>query len=89
VNIPSERFHDDADADAIVAQLRGHKRVVFHCMFSQQRGPFCAARFAARLRGSAAAAGGVAPQVLVLHGGWRSFSRAFGGDATLTEGVDW
>ena len=90
MNIPSERFHADADADAIVAQLRSKTRVVFHCMFSQQRGPFCAARFAARLRGGAAAAGaGGSPQVLVLHGGWRGFSRAFGDDETLTEGVDW
>jgi hypothetical protein len=54
-------------------------------MFSQQRGPYSAGRFAARLQ----AAGATAPQVLVLAGGWRGFNRAYGDDETLVEGVDW
>ena len=110
VNITSDRFYQDAEADAIVAQLRGAKRVVrpvgcprvcwslaraelmrtrrqvFHCMFSQQRGPFCAGRFAARLQ-AGAAGGGAAPQVLVLSGGWRGFRRAYGDVEELTEDV--
>jgi hypothetical protein len=58
-------------------------------MFSQQRGPYCAGRFAARLAEAAPAApGAAAPQVLVLHGGWRGWRRAYGADAKLSEGVE-
>jgi hypothetical protein len=63
-------------------------------MFSQQRGPYSAGRFAARLQAagvlrSATAAGATVPQVLVLAGGWRGFNRAYGDDDTLVEGIDW
>ncbi len=55
-------------------------------MFSQQRGPYCAGRFAARL--VEAAPGATVTQVLVLHGGWRGWRRAYGDDAQLSEGVE-
>ena len=78
VNITSDKFYEDADLDAVVLRLRGYKRVVFHCHFSQQRGPFSARRYAARLGDDADT------QVCVLHGGWRAWRSAFGDDATLT-----
>ena len=78
VNITSDKFYEDADLDAVVLRLRGYKRVVFHCHYSQQRGPFSARRYAARLGDDADT------QVCILHGGWRAWSSAFGNDATLT-----
>ena len=46
VNITADEFSQDEDVDALVQKVRagGHERVVFHCMLSQQRGPFCAKR---------------------------------------------
>ncbi len=85
MNIPSDRFYPDSAADKVVtAVLRtSPTRVVFHCMFSQQRGPFCASRFAARLP-----AGQALPEVLILHGGWKGWRKAFGDNAALTEGLE-
>lgn len=92
MNIPSDRFYPDSAADKVVtAVLRtSPTRVVFHCMFSQQRGPFCASRFAARLPAVAGEqnAPQALPEVLVLHGGWKGWSRAFGDNAALTEGLE-
>ena len=90
INIPSDRFYPDSAADKVVsAVLRtAPTRVVFHCMFSQQRGPFCASRFAARLPAAAPAEGASLPEVFVLQGGWKGWRNAFGDNATLTEGVE-
>jgi hypothetical protein len=40
-------WHAEETADKLLARLRdrGVSTVVFHCMLSQQRGPFCAGRF--------------------------------------------
>ena len=89
LNIPSDRFYPDSAADKVVtAVLRtSPTRVVFHCMFSQQRGPFCASRFAARLPAAAPATPAALPEVLVLQGGWKGWRHAFGDNAALTEGL--
>ena len=57
-------------------------RVVVHCMFSQQRGP----RAALRLSKAIEAAGSVRPSVLVLRGGWASWSAAYGAEDDLVAG---
>ena len=91
MNIPSDRFYPDSAADKVVtAVLRtAPTRVVFHCMFSQQRGPFAASRFAARLPAVAPAESVTAlPQVHVLQGGWKGWRHAFGDNAALTEGLE-
>ncbi|CAE8661895.1 unnamed protein product, partial [Polarella glacialis] len=55
------------------------RTVVFHCMFSQFRGPKCAQEYARLVRGSGEGSGGGAQQkVLVLRGGFVEFHRAFG-----------
>lgn len=79
VSLPSEQWSDSAAVDRFVAQLASQSAVVFHCMFSQQRGPSCAQLFAARAPASSPT------RVLVLHGGWRAWRREYGDDATLTE----
>ena len=90
VNLPSDRFYPDSAADKVVSALlkSAPKRVVFHCMLSQQRGPFAAGRFAARLGAAASPATAVLPEVLVLQGGWKAWRRAYGTDASLTEGAE-
>ena len=53
-NMPSSAFEDDDTADELVERLlvsvsNSLRPVfVFHCAFSQQRGPFCAQRFLSR-----------------------------------------
>lgn len=37
VNVPSETFYVDSNVDLLVEEFRSYERVVFHCMFSQQR----------------------------------------------------
>ena len=90
LNLPSDRFYPDSAADKVVTALlrSAPKRVVFHCMLSQQRGPFAAGRFAARLGAAAGPATAVLPEVLVLQGGWKAWRRAYGDNAALTEGAE-
>jgi len=40
VNIPYEKF--EAQLDDLVAKYKDHDHVIFHCMYSEQRGPHCA-----------------------------------------------
>jgi len=80
VNRPAHLLGEEAYLDRCVAEMAGAKRVVFHCMFSQQRGPVAASLFAAKLQG-----GVEQPEVLVLSGGWRGWRREFGDDLTLTQ----
>lgn len=57
------------------------KEVVFHCSFSQQRGPSCAAYFEGHLDSNADLS------VYVLKGGFRSWSRLYGDDNSVTESI--
>ena len=47
VNFPSETFGDDAMSE-LADLAHGKDAIVFHCMYSQQRGPTCARMFAAK-----------------------------------------
>lgn len=68
----------------LVRRLAGKKMVVFHCMFSQVRGPSSAVRY---LREKAATDGGSDAQVVYcLEGGFSSWQQSFGPDERLTEG---
>jgi len=79
VSIPSAQWSDSASVDRFVTRLTSSTTVVFHCMFSQQRGPSCAQLFAARLPATSPT------RVLVLHGGWRAWRREYGDDPVLTD----
>ena len=75
-----------SDAVPLVEALRGADTVVFHCMFSQQRGPACAQAYAQHRRKIAPPP--PAQQVLVLRDGFAGFQERFGANAEeLFEGV--
>ncbi|KAH9120798.1 hypothetical protein LEN26_002866 [Aphanomyces euteiches] len=74
INLPEDNFQDDDDVDNIVEEFKNVPTVVFHCMMSQVRGPFCAKRFQSRvdvvLEGAE-----TKPQVRILTGGFNLFGR--------------
>ena len=74
-----------SDAAPLVEALRGAETVVFHCMFSQQRGPACAQAYAQHRRKITPPP---AQRVLVLRDGFAGFQERFGANAEeLFEGV--
>jgi len=77
VNAPSEFFREELDA-LIAEQVQGKHKVVVHCMLSQQRGPRCATLLADRLHQL-----GLPQSVLVMRGGFRTFSAMYKDDASL------
>lgn len=82
INLDSYQFSNDTAVDALIdQQLAGKGRVVVHCMLSQQRGPRCASRLAARLQER----GLVQPAVLVMAGGFQKFARLYGDNPELVE----
>ena len=75
-----------SDAVPLVEALRGADTVVFHCMFSQQRGPACAQAYAQHRRKVTPPL--PAQRVLVLRDGFAGFQERFGANAEeLFEGV--
>ena len=75
-----------SDAVPLVEALRGADTVVFHCMFSQQRGPACAQAYAQHRRKVTPPL--PAQRVLVLRDGFAGFQERFGANAEeLSEGV--
>ena len=75
-----------SDAAPLVQALRGADTVVFHCMFSQQRGPACAQAYAQHRRKIAPPL--PAQRVLVLRDGFAGFQERFGGGANAEELFD-
>ena len=69
----------------LVEALRGADTVVFHCMYSQQRGPACAQAYAQHRRKVTSPL--PAQQVLVLRDGFAGFQERFGTAEELFEGV--
>ena len=72
-----------SDAAPLVEALRGAETVVFHCMFSQQRGPACAQAYAQHRRKITPPP--PAQRVLVLRDGFAGFQERFGGGANAEE----
>ena len=71
IHVPSELFEDDDGVDAVQAHAQGKTTIVFHCQYSQQRGPFCAQRYCAAMTAHDDKAGEV--RVLILRGGFRAW----------------
>jgi len=75
-HIPSDMFADDDDASKQVSEILNstesveNSAFVFHCQFSQQRGPFCAKRFL-----SLCSHQDKHPSVYILQGGFDSWKR--------------
>lgn len=62
--------------DEIISRLKGCKKIVFHCMYSQQRGPRCAGKMKERLvRRNKEDGGNDEPdlKVYILEGGFKTF----------------
>ena len=80
---PSEQWSSEAYVAQLAQRLVHAQRtsVVLHCMYSQQRGPACAARLAR-------VAGDSGLQISVLSGGWMAWRRAYGDDTELTTPLD-
>jgi hypothetical protein len=72
IHFPSKRATPDAYAQLLASLTHsGIKRVVFHCMFSQARGPTGARKFVSLF--PVQARGGL--EVLILEGGMQGFFR--------------
>lgn len=82
---PSETFTDCLSD--YVERFKEMTRVVFHCMYSQARGPKCARRFAKKCDEEFGA--GTGPKVFVLDGGFQRFFKEHGEDKDLFEDLDW
>eukprot|EP00603_Paraphysomonas_imperforata_P015956 CAMPEP_0114484432 /NCGR_PEP_ID=MMETSP0104-20121206/19412_1 /TAXON_ID=37642 ORGANISM="Paraphysomonas imperforata, Strain PA2" /NCGR_SAMPLE_ID=MMETSP0104 /ASSEMBLY_ACC=CAM_ASM_000202 /LENGTH=141 /DNA_ID=CAMNT_0001660483 /DNA_START=1 /DNA_END=426 /DNA_ORIENTATION=+ len=86
LNIPVDEFECDDTIDEILSTHITEKKeyIVFHCMFSQMRGPFCAKRYSAaksRRCGSDDDCDNSLPQIKILRGGykaWKALSNSLG-----------
>ncbi|EQC36563.1 hypothetical protein SDRG_06009 [Saprolegnia diclina VS20] len=87
VNLPEDHFQDDDDVDAVVEDFKAVPQIVFHCMMSQIRGPFCAKRFKSRMEICLEDAPHK-PDVRVLYGGFQLFGREYRNDPELVEDMD-
>jgi Cdc25 family phosphatase len=80
----SESLEDDAVLCNLVKIIRGHARVVVHCMKSQQRGPMVAFRLINRLaiileeEQEQRTTSTNKPSILVLRGGYEGFVKECG-----------
>ncbi|KAJ3383977.1 hypothetical protein HDU84_003253 [Entophlyctis sp. JEL0112] len=77
VNIPAYNFV--ANPQAYADQLGKTKKVIFHCLMSQVRGPKCANAYQQTLSPDSS------QEVYVLEGGFSAWGGSYGGDETLTE----
>mmetsp|Transcript_3426 Transcript_3426/g.10403 ORF Transcript_3426/g.10403 Transcript_3426/m.10403 type:complete len:136 (-) Transcript_3426:2568-2975(-) len=85
-NIPRDRFKYTVDEQ--VEKFKDDHHVVFHCMLSQVRGPYCAQLFQKKLSEH-----GIHPQpkVSVLEGGFSTFAGQHYKEKTFFENMnmDW
>ena len=82
INVPSESWRDEAVVNELISKCSSSKKVVFHCMKSQQRGPACASIFVEALRKSESVE---RPEVRVLRGGYSAWSFKYSGDSSAIE----
>eukprot|EP00188_Purpureofilum_apyrenoidigerum_P000176 Plantae.Rhodophyta-Purpureofilum_apyrenoidigerum.ctg10676.p1 GENE.Plantae.Rhodophyta-Purpureofilum_apyrenoidigerum.ctg10676~~Plantae.Rhodophyta-Purpureofilum_apyrenoidigerum.ctg10676.p1 ORF type:complete len:134 (-),score=19.76 Plantae.Rhodophyta-Purpureofilum_apyrenoidigerum.ctg10676:313-714(-) len=82
-NIPRDRFKYTVDEQ--VKRFKDKQHVVFHCMLSQVRGPYCAQLFQKKLDEH-----GISPQpkVSILEGGFSTFAGQFYKDKELFENMN-
>mmetsp|Transcript_8199 Transcript_8199/g.16023 ORF Transcript_8199/g.16023 Transcript_8199/m.16023 type:complete len:140 (-) Transcript_8199:192-611(-) len=72
INVPSWRFPDKLED--LLKEHKDRKAIVFHCMFSQQRGPRAARAFSQAL---ASKHKDSKCKVYYLTGGWRAWAAAY------------
>eukprot|EP00741_Cyanophora_paradoxa_P012499 tig00020610_g12077.t1 len=83
LHVPSQEFDDKVSN--LVERFKNHDVLVFHCMYSQQRGPSCAMRFARELSARAPSA---KVQTAILKGGFINFFHKHKGNPALFEDLD-
>jgi Cdc25 family phosphatase len=90
MNVPSELWDDASTILMLIEKTAGKEHVVFHCMKSQQRGPFCARLFHEAL--GEAASTTATPKVHVLRFGFSGWRNTYCDDEGLivwgTDGVE-
>ncbi|KIJ17806.1 hypothetical protein PAXINDRAFT_9748 [Paxillus involutus ATCC 200175] len=84
-NLPSLKFQ--AGVDNLISKTKDVPMVIFHCKFSQERGPVAAAIYDAR-RALKEADGYKNQQVYVLQGGFNTFATTHKNDPRLVENWD-
>uniref|UniRef100_A0A061RFC9 Rhodanese-like protein n=1 Tax=Tetraselmis sp. GSL018 TaxID=582737 RepID=A0A061RFC9_9CHLO len=84
MNLPQPFFSKDENIDGVIRGLisQGKRRIIFHCWLSQQRGPWCADRFAKRLE---QCGGTDIDYVNVLKNGYKRFSRLYLNETDLVD----
>lgn len=86
-HIPAPTFR--SDPVRYLPLCEGKEKVIFHCMFSQVRGPGCANAFANALHRSSSQAGVRRPEVLIMSGGFHAFAQlALDGNLDAVENFD-
>ncbi|KAH8833922.1 Rhodanese-like protein [Flagelloscypha sp. PMI_526] len=88
IHSPSATFN--LEVNQLIDDLKDVKKVIFHCAFSQQRGPK-AARIYEETRENLSSAGSAefpAQEVLILRDGFHGFQALFKNDAKLVENWD-
>lgn len=84
-HIPSMTFM--RNPSAYVERFKSKEAVVFHCMYSQQRGPRAARAFATAIP-LIMAATETFPSIYILDGGFQKFINTVGPDSSLLDKVD-
>jgi rhodanese-related sulfurtransferase len=69
----------------LVRTLRDKEKVVFHCAYSQQRGPSAALRYAREREQTLGVEESKTQEIFVLEGGFVEWQEKYGNDARLTE----
>mmetsp|Transcript_20942 Transcript_20942/g.58080 ORF Transcript_20942/g.58080 Transcript_20942/m.58080 type:complete len:137 (-) Transcript_20942:109-519(-) len=84
MNLTVDFFREDSNIDGLIKGLisQGKKRIIFHCTFCQQRGPYCAERFASRLE---QAGSQEIDYVNLIQGGYKQFCRMYINEPDLVE----
>lgn len=82
VNVPYDKFAEQLDA--LVAKYKDTDRVIFHCMYSEQRGPHCANTFLNRRKELFPSA---EPNSYVLLGGFQKWLQTYYDDEAAMKSV--
>ncbi|KAF9221608.1 Rhodanese-like protein [Gyrodon lividus] len=84
-NLPSLKFQ--SGVDDLISKTKVVPMIIFHCKFSQERGPVAAAIYDAR-RTLQEADEYKNQRVYVLHGGFNTFAATYKDDPLLVENWD-
>ncbi|OXV10313.1 hypothetical protein Egran_01926 [Elaphomyces granulatus] len=75
----------DLHLPELVRTLQNKEKVVFHCAYSQQRGPSAALRYAREREQTLGIEESKKQEVFVLEGGFVDWQEKYGNDTRLTE----